>query len=34
MRMNTHLTELAFVLDRSGSTQHLAGAAIKGGVNG
>ena len=28
--MNTHLTELAFILDRSGSMGHLAGAAIEG----
>lgn len=28
--MNTHLTELAFILDRSGSMDHLAGAAIEG----
>lgn len=28
--MNTHLTELAFILDRSGSMQNLAGAAIEG----
>jgi hypothetical protein len=30
MRMNTHLTELAFILDRSGSMRRLAGAAIEG----
>ena len=28
--MNTHLTELAFILDRSGSMSHLASAAIEG----
>ncbi len=28
--MNTHLTELAFILDRSGSMNHLASAAIEG----
>jgi len=28
--MNTHLTELAFILDRSGSMGHLAAAAIEG----